>query len=80
MDKDLSDVYYQYNYISSDYYPLSIFEKIYQSQINIATLQQMQIWYILQFINILNAFVMVQDDFQYLPNQQQVSAHFVFNK
>ena len=60
--------------------PLSIFEKIYKSQINIATLQQMQTSYILQLINILNAFIMVQDDFQYLLNQQQVSAHFVFNK
>ena len=61
-------------------YPLSIFEKIYKSQINIATLQQMQTWYILQLINILNASIMVQDDFQYLLNQQQIRAHFVFNK
>ena len=37
--------------------------KKYESQIDIATLQHLQIRYKLQLINILNAFVMVQDDF-----------------
>ena len=65
LDKDLLNVYYQYSYIPPIHprYTLSIIEKIYKSQINIATLQQMQIWYILQLINILNALIMVQDDF-----------------
>ena len=35
-NKDLSNVYYQYNYISLDCYPLSMLKK-YRSEVNIAT-------------------------------------------